>query len=540
MENSMSASRGIGRRTALGLPLMGAALATGLARPAFAQGAARTLRFVPHANLTSLDPLWSNSLISLMHAYMTCDQLYGLDDGLIPRPQMAEGHTLSDDRLTWTFTLRPGLTFHDGTPVTAQAVALSIQRWARRVTTGQAMMPRVAGIDATDARTLRLRLSRPFGPVMEVLGTPVLAPFVMREQDAATDAFEQVKTVVGSGPFIWDASAYQPGHRAIYRRNPAYVPRTEPADGYSGGKVAKVDIVEWRYLPDPSTLTQALLKGEIDLIDPPPADLLPLLRASKDVVVEVLNTAGVIGTIRPNSLIPPFNHPKARAALQMLMDQTMYNEAIASEAAYAETCYAVFVCGTPYATDVAAAPWKQPSIERARALFAEAGYRGEPVILLDPADQTDIHMLALITADQLRRAGVNVVVQAMDWSTVLTRRNIKDAPAQNPNAWNLAFTFWGGLSLSSPISNAPLVSRCDGRNLYGWPCDAELHRLMSEDFLDAATPAAQMKVIEAIQARFYETFPYVATGIIRRPIARRANLVGMPRTQYPVFWNVGR
>jgi peptide/nickel transport system substrate-binding protein len=375
---------------------------------------------------------------------------------------------------------------------------------------------------------------------MEVLGTPVLAPFVMREQEAKTDAFEQVKTVVGSGPFTWDAGAYRPGDRAVYRRNPAYIPRAEPSDGYAGGKVAKFDVVEWKYLPDPSTVTQALMKGEVDLIDPPPGDLIPLLRANKAVTVEILNTAGVIGTIRPNSLIPPFNHPKARAALQLLMDQKMYNAAIATEPAYAQECYALFVCGTPYATDIATAPWREPNLEKAKALLAEAGYRGEPIILLDPADQADIHTLALITADQLRRIGANVVVQTMDWSTILTRRNVREAPPGNPNGWHVAFTFWGGLSLSSPLSNAPLVSRCDGRNLYGWPCDEALHKLMTEDFLDAATPQAQMKVIEAIQTRFYETFPYIATGIIHRPIARRADLEGLPRTQYPVFWNVNR
>ncbi len=525
------------RRLAAAALALFAAMA--LPAPAAAQ-APSIIRYAPNGDLRVLDPVWTSAAITVTHAQLVYDVLVTMDSNLKPQLQMAERVETSPDGLTWTFTLRPGLVFHDGSPVRAADVAASIRRWARRVTTGQAMMPRVAAIEAVDDRTMRLRLSRPFGPVMEVLGTPVLAPFVMREQEASVDAFEQVKTVVGSGPFTWDPAGYQPGHRATYRRNPAYVARSEPADGYAGGKVAKFDIVEWRYLPDPSTLTQALMKGEIDLIDPPPADLLPLLRGHKDVVVEVLNTAGVIGTIRPNSVVPPFNNPKARQALQLLMDQKLYNEAIASEPAYAQECYALFVCGTPYATDVAAGPWKQANLARAKQLLDEAGYKGEPLILLDPADQADIHMLALITADQLRRAGVNVQVQTMDWSTILTRRNVKDPPAQNPNGWHIAFTFWGGLSLSSPLSNAPLVSRCDGRNLYGWPCDAALHKLMTEDFLDAATPEAQMKVVEAIQARFYETFPYVATGIIRRPIARRADIQGMPRTQYPVFWNVAR
>ena len=516
-------------------------LLTLLALPAGAQTSAQTtIRYAPNGDLRVLDPIWTSAAITVTHAQLVYDVLVTMDSQLQPKLQMAESVQTSPDGLTWTFTLRPGLAFHDGTPVRAADVAASIARWARRVTTGQAMMPRVAAIEAEGDRTLRIRLSRPFGPVMEVLGTPVLAPFVMREQEAKTDAFEQVKTVIGSGPFIWDPDGYRPGDRAIYRRNPAYIPRAEPSDGYAGGKVAKFDVVEWKYLPDPSTVTQALMKGEVDLIDPPPGDLIPLLRANKGVVVEVLNTAGVIGTIRPNSLIPPFNHPKARAALQLLMDQKMFNAAIATEPDYAQECFALFVCGTPYATDIATAPWREANLEKAKALLAESGYRGEPILLLDPADQADIHTLALITADQLRRIGANVQVQTMDWSTIITRRNVKEAPPGNPNGWHLAFTFWGGLSLSSPLSNAPLVSRCDGRNLYGWPCDEALHKLMSEDFLDAATPQAQMKVIEAIQTRFYETFPYIATGIIHRPIARRADLQDLPRTQYPVFWNVSR
>ena len=498
------------------------------------------IRYAPAGDLRVLDPIWTSAAITVTHAQLVYDVLVTMDSTLKPRLQMAESVETSPDGMHWTFVLRPGLAFHDGTPVKARDVVLSILRWAKRVSTGQVMMTRVASIDALDDRTLRISLRRPFNLVMEVLATPVLAPFVMREQEATTDAFHQVKTVIGSGPFVWDPSSHQPGHRAVYRRNAAYVPRAEPSDGYAGGKVVKVDTIEWRYLPDPSTVTQALQKGEVDIIDAPPSDLLPLLRANKAVTVGVLNTAGVIGTIRPNSLIPPFNDPRARQALQLLMDQPMYNAAIAGDAIHARECHAVFVCDTPYATDVGAGPWRHANLEKAKALLAESGYRGEPIVLLDPADQADIHTLALVTADQLRRIGANVAVQTMDWSTVLTRRNVRESPGSNPNGWHLAFTFWGGLSLSSPISNAPLISRCDGKNLYGWPCDPTLDRLMTEDFLDATSPAAKMIAVEAIQARFYEVFPYIATGMIHRPIAHRANLKGLPRTQYPVFWNVSR
>jgi peptide/nickel transport system substrate-binding protein len=195
----MSASPRIGRRTALGLPLLGAAMASGLARPAIGQGAARTLRFVPHANLTSLDPLWSNTLISLNHAYMVCDQLYGLDDGLIPRPQMAEGHTLSADQLTWTFTLREGLAFHDGEKVLAKDAVASINRWSKRDAFGRRMASQLVEMKALDDRRFEIRLSKPFSHLLYGLGGTFC--FIHPERIANTDAFTAITDPIGSGPY---------------------------------------------------------------------------------------------------------------------------------------------------------------------------------------------------------------------------------------------------------------------------------------------------------------------------------------------------
>jgi peptide/nickel transport system substrate-binding protein len=507
-----------------------------LAGPARAE---TVLRYAPLGDLRILDPIWTSAAITLSHGQMIYDVLVTTDSKLVPKLQMAESVATSADGLRWTFKLRPGLVFHDGQKVTARDVIASLSRWGKRVTAGQALFARVASLNAIDDRTIELVLARPFGPVLEALSSPVLAPFVMREADATTDAFKQVTTTVGSGPFAFVASEFQAGHKVVYRKFPGYVPRQEPADFYSGGKVVKVDRVEWLYLPDPATAMGALQTGEVDIVASVSPDFLPVLRARKDVVVQVLDQIGQIGTIRPNAAHLPFSDKRARQALTLLVDQPEFAEALAGSPEFGRECFAVFVCGTPYETDFGAAKWKKPNIALARKLLAEAGYHGEKLVLLDPADQPDIHIMALLTADALRKAGVAVDVQTMDWSTVLTRRNNRDLPSVNPAGWDIAFTFWGGLSLSSPLTNAPLVSSCDGKNLYGWPCDPEIERLRAA-FTDATDVAARKSVIEAMQVQFYESAPYISTGLFFRPIAYRANLRGLLTTPYPVMWNVER
>ena len=253
----------------------------------------------------------------------------------------------------------------------------------------------------------------------------------------------------------------------------------------------------------------------------------------------MLDTAGFIGTIRPNAAHKPFSDPRARQALLLLTDQVEFAAALAGDPALARPCAAVFVCGTPYATNAGTDPWKKTDVARARQLLAASGYRGEPVVLLDPVDQPEIHVIALLTADALKKAGVTVDLQSMDWSTVITRRNTREAPSTNKSGWDLAFTLWSGFSLSSPLTNTPLVTSCDGSNLYGWPCDEPLEKLRG-DFLDASSDADRMHVIEQLQARYFDVVPYVSTGIFLRQVAYRSNLSGVLKIPYPVMWNISK
>ena len=342
-------TQGIGRRTALGLPLLGAGLATTLARPAISQGGRRVLRFVPHANLTSLDPLWSSTLIALMHAYMTADQLYGLDDALTPRPQMVEGHELADNGRTWRFTLRESLWFHDNEPVRSRDAVASLARWAQRDSFGKRMAASLDEMKVIDDRRFEIRLKKPFAHLPYGLGGTMC--FIYPERIAQTDAFKAITETIGSGPYRFLRDEWVAGAHAGYARWDRYVPRQEPASFWSGGKVTHFDKVDWNILPDPATAAAALQKGEVDWLERPLLDLLPVLRRAAGVQVEPLDPLGFYGIIWFNQAIPPFNNPKLRAALLPAVNQSDFMQAIVGDVAeLSRTGVGMFTPGSPFAS----------------------------------------------------------------------------------------------------------------------------------------------------------------------------------------------
>ncbi|MFM7417360.1 MAG: ABC transporter substrate-binding protein, partial [Alphaproteobacteria bacterium] len=271
-----------------------AAIAAAPAAPALAQTArARTLRFVPQANLTSLDPIWTTAAVTENHGWHIYDTLYGMTDDLRVAPQMAEGHTVSDNGLTWNIRLREGLRFHDGEPVRAQDCAASLARWSKRDTFGQSLGAVVDEWGVADDRTIRIKLKSRFPLLTEALGKPAaVVPFMMPERMAKTDPFQQITEHVGSGPYRFLASEYVSGSRAAYAKFDRYVPRQKAASRTAGGKVAHMDRVEWTIMPDSATAAAALQAGEIDWWEQINADLAPLLRRARGVEVKVLNTLG--------------------------------------------------------------------------------------------------------------------------------------------------------------------------------------------------------------------------------------------------------
>ncbi len=494
------------------------------------------LKVVPHADLKNIDPIWTTAYITRNHGYMVYDTLFALDENLEVQPQMVDSWSVSDDSLTWAFTLRDELLWHDGTPVTAADCVASIKRWGARDGMGQKLMDATAELRVVDDSTFELVLSAPYGLVLESLGKiSSNVPFMMPERLAATDPFEQVPEIIGSGPFLFVAEEWVPGAKVVYVLNQAYVPRTEAPSFAAGGKVVKVDRVEWHYIPDAATAMNALMAGEIDYFELPPHDLLPIMEAAPGVLVENLDPLGQQGWLRMNHLHPPFDDVRIRQAVLWLVDQSLYMNAAVGDSRYWQTCPAIFACGTPLESDVAAEALMSQDLDKARALITEAGYDGTPVVILQPTDIAILNAASLVTAQLLREAGMAVELQAMDWSTLTSRRAI--SKPVDEGGWNLFHTWAITGNVMDPISNAVIGAGCLDRAWFGWPCDAEVERLR-DAFAREGDAGERMRLAEIIQERAFEIVTHATIGQWRNPVAYRDHLRGLIKAPVQLFWNI--
>ncbi len=517
--------------------LLGGAAAM-LAAPSIIRAApGRVLRFVPEADVTVIDPVWTTATVTRNHGYLVFDTLYAQDDAFAIHPQMVEGHTVDADGLLWRLTLRDGLRFHDGEPVRAVDAVASIRRIARRDAFARALMDATDELLAVSDRVVQFRLRRPFPLLPAALGkTGTSMPCIMPERLARTDANTQVTEMVGSGPFRFLADERVSGSFAAYGRFDGYVPRADGVASFTAGpKVAHFDRIEWRVIPDPSTAAGALAAGEVDWWQSPTPDLLGLLRGHGGITIEVQDPAGGIGIMRFNALHPPFDKPAVRRALLGAVNQADFMTAVAGdERELWRDRVGVFSPGTPLATEagieVLAGPRDLGKVARA---LRDAGYADEAVVLLAPSDYPATNALALVAADMLKQVGVKVDLQTTDWGTLIQRRASRQPPARG--GWNAFFTYLTGTNNLDPASQLGLRGNGD-QAWFGWPTAPRLEALR-QDWFAAADLPAQQRVCKAMQLQFWQDATYLPLGCYYQATAYSRALTGM-RGGFPQFYDV--
>ena len=516
--------------------LLATIAATTLARPAIA-APATTLRFIPQIDLAFLDPHWSTANITRNHGQMVFDTLYGCDTAFRPTPQMLEGHTTENDGKLWRLTLRPGLLFHDNTPVRAQDCVASIRRWAKRDSFGAMLMKATDELSAPDDRTIQFRLSKPFPLLPDALGKPAAyMPAMMPERLAQTDAMTQIPEIVGSGPFRYVAAERAQGSRNVYARFEGYRPRdTGTTDWCSGPKIVNFDRVEWTTIPDGATAAAALQNNEQDWWESTTPDLNQLLRRNRAITVESLDSAGTIGMLRPNHLQPPFDNPAIRRIVLNALDQTaMMQAVIGDDPKLYNDRVGFFMPGSPMANiaGLDAIGSRKNDLPAVAKALKDAGYKGETVELIVPTDYLHMRLMGEVAADTMRRAGMTVNYVATDWATMLTRRTNKGPVGQG--GWSGFITSWTGSDWLNPATHISL----HGNGLAGYPgwSTSEKTEALITAWFDAPTLDARQAICRDIQLQSMEDVPYFPLGQFATTTAHR-NLTGVLKG-FATFWNV--
>ena len=517
--------------------LMGAAAAVAapLARPAIA-GSGKSLSIVPQVALNSIDPVWTSSQIARNLGFMVFDLLYGRDEAMNPRPQMVEGDLMEDGGRRWTLRLRENLWFHDRERVRSRDCIASLRRWMVRDQGGVTLSERIDAIEAPDDRTIVLRLNKPFPHLRTLLSKFIIPAVMMPERLALTDPFKQIPEAIGSGPFRWLADEHVLGSHAAFAKFDGYVPRDEPPSYTAGGHRVLVDRVEWKMIPDGATAANALVTGEVDWIEIPLPDLLPMLRKAPRVTTGVLDEYGQICFLRPNHVATPTGNPAIRQAMLAAIDQQEVMAAsMGGDPNNMFTGVGFLNTGNKEVDDAGMElVRKKHTSDQIKAMLDKAGYNGERMVLLHATDHWFFNPTASVIAHSLSSAGMNIDDQAMDWATVQARRASREQ--LDKGGWSMFPSV-----VATPDYRDPLLAnfiRSNGKEAwFGWPTDPKIEQIY-DAWLGATDPEEQTRLERDYQLEAFAALPFIPLGGYRQSAAWRDNVQGILKGPSVVFWNV--
>ncbi len=515
------------KRQLLKAGVAGSAVVATAGRPA--RSAARPFTVVLESEVVIMDPHMTTAAITRTFGYHIFDTLFSMDSKGRIHPQMVSEYSASPDGLSWSFTLREGLKWHDGAVVTAADCVASLQRWGKQDSLGRMLLAVTDKIAATGASSFTIALTQPFPLMLDVLGKPnAPVPFMMPARIMQQAGAGRITEIVGSGPFVFRRDQWRAGDTMVLGRNDAYVPRTEAPDFLSGGKVVHVDQAILRVMPDQATGASALMAGEIDYMQFLPFDLLdPLGKAEGVKLMELSGLDMYQGNFRLNHASGPFADPAIRRVLWKLVNQEDTLTAIGIPQRFRlKSCPSYFMCGTPLETSVGSEVARF-SIADAKAELARTQYRGEPVVMLEVAgsiSQTAGNLLA----QNMKLAGFTVDEQLMDWGTVLARRAKREG-------WSVFPVYSNGADMASPLTHFYITNNCG--DYPGWSCDPGVTELLGA-FAKAKDAAERRPIAAKIQEAAYQSVPSVMWGQFAIPVGYRTRVRDLIQSAFPMLWNV--
>jgi len=390
------------------------------------------LVFGQEANINSLDQMTSATISTRNIAMNIYESLMTRDENNHPILELADSMTESPDHLTYTFKLRQGVHFHNGKPMTSADVVASFDRYAK-IGNQRSTLDNVDRWDAPDPATFVIHMKKVQPTFLEALSS-FSVPIVIIPSENRDVPAQQLNKPIGTGPYQFVEAT--PGSFVKLKRFDGYKPNTnfQERTGFGGYKQACFNTVTFRIVTEPGARVAGLKTGELQAVEDIPAKSLPDLKKDPNITILPLKNWW-IQIANPNTAAPPTDNLLVRKAIQAALDMDEIMDA-ASDGNY-QLNVGFQYPGQPDYTDAGKETYNLHDPALAKKYLTEAGYQGQPVILLTNKDYPPMYNSALVMQQQLQAVGINAQMKVVDWPTSV------QMALHTTEGWNFHFTGWG-------------------------------------------------------------------------------------------------
>lgn len=446
---------------------------------AAAPASARGITVAVGSSFTTLDPYNASDLLSRNVAKSFYEGLYAFDKDLKPRPQLATGYEVSKDGLIYTFHLRPGVKFHDGSDFNAEAVKLNFERVLNPANhlSRYRLFNFIDRIEPVDDLTVRFHLKRPVAGIIQRLANGagvMICPSTLKTMDGRGIAFNPC----GTGPY--KMKEYNPSERLVVVKNPDYHVKGLP----------KLDSITWLPVAENATRSAMVRTGEADFIHPMPVEQVKDLEKDPNLQISIVPSI-MMRYLSINNIQKPFDDVRVRQAVSYAIDR----EALCKVAfsGFARPATGVLPPQIPGAA-IFGEPKYNP--QKARELLKEAGYpNGFTTKLWSGYNNSTSGKVIQFIQQQLAQVGIKTETRTLEAGQRVSLVEANKVPSESPN--RLYYIGWSNSTVDPDWGMRPVF---DSRS---WPPKLSNEGYYANKRVDELFDLAEAEVDEQKRNEYY-------------------------------------
>jgi peptide/nickel transport system substrate-binding protein len=479
-----------------------------------------TLIVAMDAEPATLDPHATTQSTTHKMAWHMFEGLFTVDANFDSAPMLVEDYSYDESSMIYTFELRPGVTFHDGTTLDAEDVVTSMERWLVLSFNGRQLAGAVAEVRSAGELTVELEMNGPFAPTIPLLTFPNQGLAIMPSEIMQATGEGELTEFVGTGPF--ELAARVPDVEVRFTRFDGYASRSDAASGMAGARSALVDELVFRPVPEVSVRRDMVITGEVHVTESINPEMLSNIESADGVEAYVVKPL-MSPLTNFNKQWGPTADIKVRQAIAAALDMGPIMEAAFGDESFYRLDPSTIFQEVPWWSDGGAEFYNQADPDRARELLAESSYNGEPLLWLTTRDRPWQAVIATVVEQQLEAVGLNVELEVVDTPTIAARR----AEREGWSAYDTANSF-----IPDPATWVILDS-----TVIGWWEDERKDQLVAE--MNAELDhEARLAIWDELEYEIWNQVPVIKYGDFYGLGARSSDVVGAQDFFFDFYWNV--